>query len=823
MNLGDGLLFELENGKPKLIILSRDVQKNPVKSSLRSRAGSVLGSRQLSCLEEAQVEQSVRQQAARSTEGRINLARKSINALESKHIKSKTSRTHSQPATATAAPKVKSNRYKQAGSAKVQTGLVQKKAGLKGGTDSVVCLTNDQLQQILKAVQTSSSGPTLVTDAPEESDVLNEDPKLESFLKRDRLEDVTQDDKCGEDVDQPREGGGKEMSVDKDSRSSGGLLHWMQERESDSRAAIRAKRAQWRRELSEQLAQKQRQSASLQVQNSTDTALTAPGSSIHQEQTAAVRSILQIGEVTSMEERLKEDRREEQRRRWLEELDRQREETSERRRREKFLQSQTEDHDHWASHFDSLQRRFPAVTAAPPSVSEPGWEPTSSLSLWEAASSCGVDSVVGASVDLSGRFPTRTSYLRSMTALLDPVQIEERERKRLKQLEQQRVIDAQVEERRLQKQKEAEMRKAEEEEEEGRLVLERAALQKQYEEERETQKEQQKANEDGVVQPELSCGRSHCDVTDLEPHARPAQTEVTSAERSEPMVSRPVSSYKDTAVQTDTDLTLLPGTEKKLDGAEASSRIQRPSHHPPTSTRLLKVKSGKENICAGAGGVDPYQPFARSERSKKDKKRPEWNTQRPSQRFVPASERYPVPLQRVRQESRLKRQAELMALQEKTRVTQEPRLSSNLPQRRSNKSDSRGPVFSATVSMERGRTPTLPSLRSDAQTSLSRPQLPVLEFVPYVRTDEVFNLDPLEPAHMPETRTEAHQAPPQDVPVQPEMLYNSYSHQKQEILRGLAQLRQGLLQKQRELESDLSPPRHHHDNSERVTSSLGMG
>lgn len=38
---------------------------------------------------------------------------------------------------------------------------------------------------------------------------------------------------------------------------------------------------------------------------------------------------------------------------------------------------------------------------------------------------------------------------------------------------------------------------------------------------------------------------------------------------------------------------------------------------------------------------------------------------RPNRRFVPASERYPASLQRNRQESRLKRQAELLALQER--------------------------------------------------------------------------------------------------------------------------------------------------------------
>jgi len=145
-----------------------------------------------------------------------------------------------------------------------------------------------------------------------------------------------------------------------------------------------------------------------------------------------------------MEEVLSVERKDEQRRRWLEELDRQREETTERRKQEKLLQSQvkerhssnhrggwcssvptydlflsrqTEDHERWATHFDSLQRRpliQAAAPSAPPSLqlcsSERGeWEPTSSLSLvWEATSSCGAESVVGASVDSTSGYPTRT-------------------------------------------------------------------------------------------------------------------------------------------------------------------------------------------------------------------------------------------------------------------------------------------------------------------------------------------------------------------------------------------------------------------------------
>ncbi|EPY81029.1 hypothetical protein CB1_000762021 [Camelus ferus] len=76
----------------------------------------------------------------------------------------------------------------------------------------------------------------------------------------------------------------------------------------------------------------------------------------------------------------------------------------------------------------------------------------------------------------------KTNFLRSMTALLDPAQIEERDRRRQKQLEHQKAITAQVEEKRRKKQLEEEQRKKEDQEEERRLAREREEMQKQYEE-----------------------------------------------------------------------------------------------------------------------------------------------------------------------------------------------------------------------------------------------------------------------------------------------------------------------------------------------------
>uniref|UniRef100_A0A672GLM0 CCDC66 domain-containing protein n=1 Tax=Salarias fasciatus TaxID=181472 RepID=A0A672GLM0_SALFA len=421
----------------------------------------------------------------------------------------------------------------------------------------------------------------------------------------------------------------------------------MGERESDSRAAIDAKKAQWRKDLDEQVAQKQQRPASsrLQAEEDADSLASVRSSLGHREPPAAIRSSLRLGEFTPMEEVQSLERREEQRRRWLEELDRQREEATERRRREKLQQKQTEDLDLWASHFDSMQPRRPPVQP------ERGdWEPSSSLSLvWEA------ESVGGASVDTAGGHTSRTSYLRTMTSLLDPAQMEERERRRLKQLEQQRAIEAQIEERRQQREREEARRRREEEEEDRRVALERELLHRQYELEAQRHKQKLLSHGSDQDQPE----KDHKDK-------RLQETQEPDPGKKQPDCLEDgggSSSHRDAAVQTEAAVSTL-------DVPHGPLPVPPPAPAPPDG-RSRAARSGKENIYVAAGG-DPYQPFARAERSRRDKRRPEWNTQRPSRRFVPASERYPVTLQKNRQESRLKRQAELLALQERSSSRDRP-------------------------------------------------------------------------------------------------------------------------------------------------------
>ncbi|KAI3369288.1 hypothetical protein L3Q82_007541 [Scortum barcoo] len=902
MNLGDGLLFELENGKPKLILLSHGVEKNPVKTlSIRPRVANILSSRQPSCVEEVQGdERPGRQQGGRHREtknkagGTAASFTPNTTTTGGRNTALTSSKTHEHHKGGKAVAKVKSDRHKHStavGSVRAtgKTGQPRSsgtrasgKAGLKdllasgeaGLKDNVVCLTNEQLQQILSAVQTSSSGQ----NPPEDHRMQGSKPG--SSVNGGGGGEMKEEDRGG--GEEINKGGGEKTDTpgsSQDNRLSGCLFSWLEEHQSDSRAAIDAKKAQWRKELDEQVALKQKQQQQrsahgrLQAEEDKESVISVQSSTRHRDQPAAIRSSFRIGEVAPMEEVLSVERKEEQRRRWLEELDRQREETTERKRQEKLLQSQTENHELWAAHFDSLQRRPPvqpaALSAPPPapsSGSERGeWEPSSSLSLvWEAMSSCGAESVGGASVDTTSGYPIRANYLRTMTALLDPAQIEERERRRLKQLEQQRAIEAQVEERRQQREQEEAKRKEEEEEEERRVALEREMLERRYEldTQRERQKEQasheteqpKKGRDDGGLQ---------------EPSVTRQSERLEEEEEEEEKESSSASPYKDTAVQTEAAPS-LPLTANRVQTPDVSAQYQLPPSlsAAPANSRNQAVRTGKENICVPKGGAgDPYEAFARTERSRKDRRRPEWNTQRysrprsdrrdppayfftlififvlgsfrPSRRFVPASERYPASLQRNRQESRLKRQAELLALQERTCVSrndpppapapqhQEHRLCSrqtrSSPTRRM-ESVSRGHGNSTAINTERGRSPSVPMVRHRVQPAppSSTPPPPVLEFIPYVRTDEVFNLDPLEPADTPPPHThtggptQSSASPPapshRDPLLHPELRRNTHTHRQQEILRGLAQLRQGLLQKQRELETDLNPLLKRHDN-----------
>ncbi|XP_054881755.1 coiled-coil domain-containing protein 66-like [Poeciliopsis prolifica] len=651
-------------------------------------------------------------------------------------------------------------------------------AGLKDGDlkdGDVVCVNGEQLQERLSSITVSTG---CAQRGPEEQAAQGGQTctNAASSVNRGEERQIKEDEK-GEEM--------KEEGDDEYDRLHRSSFSWFKERRPDSRAAIDAKKAQWKRELDEQVALKQQLQRSAPSRLQGEKYAESVSSVGHREQPAAIRSSLRLGEVTPMEEMLIVERKEEQRRVWLEELDRQREETAERRKQEKLQRRQTEDHERWAAHFDSLQRRAPAQPAAPGRLSgseRDDLDPSSCLSLvWEGTSSCGADSVLGASVDSTRGFPSRSSFLRTMTSLLDPAQIEERERRRLKQLEQQRDIEAQMEERRKQRELEEAARKREEEKEEWRVAMEREKLQKQYELEMLKKKEKvlvERQNDPvpPAEQPEIGGGSEEKPGSRI---TREAEC-VGNGDRG--------SSFKDSSVQTE-------DAPPPVHTADVS--VQNQNRPPPCGSaepngRSRAPRAGKENICVPAG-EDPYAPFARAEKSQRSKTRPEWGTQRPSRRFVPASQRYPVALQRDRQESRLRRQAELLALQ-KTRPTrteppaaqQEARLCPDALQHGTSTAKKVESGLKGNVDTDRGRSPP-----AQSQQASGSPPPPALEFIPYLRTAEVFSLDPLEPADTPPARTHPGPRPPEaaappgsshhDPLLHPEMLPGS--QRQQEILR----------------------------------------
>uniref|UniRef100_A0A096M881 Coiled-coil domain containing 66 n=1 Tax=Poecilia formosa TaxID=48698 RepID=A0A096M881_POEFO len=298
---------------------------------------------------------------------------------------------------------------------------------------------------------------------------------------------------------------------------------------------------------------------------------------------------------------------------------------------------------------------------------------------------------MAASVDSTRGFPSRSSYLRTMTSLLDPAQIEERERRRLKQLEQQRFILAQraIEAQKLQKQYELEILKKKEKVR-GQKMSHLHHWQKinsfRFHQKRKKKSETirfllfsfwssfrtirslRRSSQRSTAGRRRRPDPEKCKVTNVAVLV-PSLTESIglsdvktvlnlcgfSLVESKPCWACLTFDYSFSSLpEQRTLLLLLLQTENQNRPAPCGSA--------EPNSRSRAPRAGKENICLPAG-EDPYAPFARTERSRRSKTRPEWGTQRPSRRFVPASERYPVALQRDRQESRLRRQAELLALQ----------------------------------------------------------------------------------------------------------------------------------------------------------------
>ncbi|NP_001340085.1 coiled-coil domain-containing protein 66 isoform 10 [Homo sapiens] len=606
-------------------------------------------------------------------------------------------------------------------------------------------------------------------------------------------------------------------------------------------------------------------------------------------------------------------------RKWIEELNKQIEDDRQRKIEEKIIYSKGEEHDRWAMHFDSL-KSYPGSQSQLFSQSthkQPEYFCVSpdTQELADVSSVC--TPTTGSQVEPSEEEhiakpikdvvmanSKKTNFLRSMTALLDPAQIEERDRRRQKQLEHQKAITAQVEEKRRKKQLEEEQRKKEEQEEELRLAQEREEMQKQYEEDilKQKQKEEimtlktnelfqtmqraqelaQRLKQEQRIRELAQKGHDTSrliknlgvDTIQMEYNA----SNISNSRHDSDEISGKMNTYmnsttskKDTGVQTD-DLNIGIFTNAESHCGSLMERDITNCSSPEISAELIgqfSTKKNKQELTQDKGASlekennrcnDQCNQFTRIEKQtkhmKKYPKRPDWNINKPPKRYIPASEKYPKQLQKQREEKKVRRQMELLHLVEKNNpghLSQNRGISPEIFHSSHQETESKlrwhlvkkeeEPLNIHSFSKERSPSSPVPVVKNRTQQTQNTLHLPLKNssyerenlisgsnqtelssgisesshFIPYVRTNEIYYLDPDAPLSGPSTQDPQYQNSQdcgqkrqlfdsdcvRDPLLNPNMVKNR--DRQQAILKGLSELRQGLLQKQKELESSLLP------------------
>ncbi|XP_077181617.1 coiled-coil domain-containing protein 66 isoform X2 [Paroedura picta] len=960
MNLGDGLKLETEilDGKTRLILAPsvgkskssvKTCNKNKVlKHTLRTKQnGNVLKSVQTICEKNGCLTKH-RTGSSLSATKEILTPTKEFSQKDHAFIIHKDSTT--------AKPDIYTTRVS------VKKPLVSNKKSKKTPIsvedlrDSLVCLTQQQLEQILMAVKGRTKGVSQCQDEKGEETLQNSldtNPLADHVPEEENIMGLLQ--KAGETLFVPSENSLRnkealkqpELNINTNSWKPADMFSTLGERERD-KPLLDAKKSQWKKELDEQVALKKKLKENLEskchlwrkadaVKNclekgqmvnqgqmpisedlnaatedsricgSSTTEASELSPSISSGQTgqfssfsspdlpAAIRSSFVLGEATPVEHPFSAVKREQQKK-WLEELDKQKEAAKLRKKEEKCDLSKAEEHDRWTMHFDSFRNhaysssQYPLNTTykKPTETLHFSPEPRDSITFTptEVESS-------GKSVGSHISEPNQKgSFLRSMTALLDPAQIEERERRRQKQIEHQKAIMAQVEEKRMKKQLEEEQRKQEEQEEECRLAREQELMKKQFEEDllRQKQKEEimtlktnelyqsmqraqelaqrlkqeqrikelaQKGHDISKLQKNLSGGDTFQESYSADLNGFPDDIQLhdhCSAE-SAGMVNQDIktvlSPRKDTAVQTDSVNTDV-CTEQTRSGSvdcmspdisieyKVDSNSKKCKKEPQYTDK--KKMSEKENIVSFSNLNEPtMQRLKHIKPLERNDKRPDWNINKPCKRFVPASERYPRCLQKQREEKKARRQMELLQLVERNSPgnlcqkksispdpsplphhedkvnavrKEEPSPKNNLIEPRSDsppvpavKSRLQRPMKASDLSCNNSNDVKEKSIykdkhqneRSAPSTEIERP--PSAYFVPYVRTNEVYYLDPDAPMTRPSThdlqyqqRNDSYHTPRQifssDHVRDPLFNPNVVRDRQQAILKGLSELRQ---------------------------------
>nr|XP_010345313.1 coiled-coil domain-containing protein 66 isoform X5 [Saimiri boliviensis boliviensis] len=835
MNLGDGLKLETEllDGKTKLI-LSPYEHKSKIsvkmgnktriaKCPLRTKTGHILKSIGSEKLLQKKTVGSETSQAKGEKNG---MTFSSTKDLYKQHID--TDCLHIQKDISPATPNIQKTRNT------INTSLVVKQKPHKKHTtaentkSSSVCLTQDQLQQILMTVNQGNRSLSLTENEKEAKsqyslhlNSISNQPKDENimglFTKTEMVSSVPAENKSILNEYQETSKQCEQKIAIESEWKPADIFSTLGERERD-RSLLEAKKAQWRKELDEQVALKKKEKEVSEKWND-------PWKKSESDKIIWGKlQILDQSRETVLLEHPFSAVKQELQRKWIEELNKQIESDRQRKLEEKLTYSKGEEHDRWAVHFDSL-KSYPGSQSQLSSRSthkqaEYFCVSPDTQELADVSSVC--TPTTGRQVEPSEEEhiakPIRdvvmanskkTNFLRSMTALLDPAQIEERDRRRQKQLEHQKAITAQVEEKRRKKQLEEEQRKKEEQEEELRLAREREEMQKQYEEDilKQKQKEVDDLNLGIFTNAESQCG---------------SLTERDITNRSSPEMSAELSTKKNKQeLIQDKGANLEKENNRYNDQCNQFTRIQKQTKH-----------------------------------MKKCLKRPDWNINKLPKRYIPASEKYPQQLQKQREEKKVRRQIELLHLVEKNNpghLSQNRGISPEILHSSHQETESKfrwhlvkkeeEPLNINSFSKERSQSSPVPTVKNRSQQTQNTLHLPLknssyerenlisggnqtelppgisesFHFIPYVRTSEIYYLDPDAPLSRPSTQDSQYQ-PSQNCGQEQQLLDSDCVRdpllnpnlvknrdRQQAILKGLSELRQGLLQKQKELESNLLP------------------
>ncbi|XP_069416749.1 coiled-coil domain-containing protein 66 isoform X4 [Ovis canadensis] len=918
MNLGDGLKLETEllNGKTKLILSPYD-HKSKIsgkmgsktkiaKYPLRTKTGYILKS-QNTCVRSEKFLQKKRIGSETSLlKGEKNSMTFSPTKDLCKQSVNKDS-LHTEKEISFAPPNIQKARNTMNAFVVAKQKPCRKHITGENRKSSLVCLTEDQLQRILMTVNQGSKSITLTENEKEEEtsqcslnlNNIPDQPKDENIMgllqKTETVSSIQDESKSVLNKNRVTSNQCEQKISTENVWKPADIFSTLGERERD-RSLLEAKKAQWRKELDEQVALKKKEKEAsekwnnpwkksesdkiewekLQILDHSKTS--ACSSSILSQSPSQVMAIHADGPSLPRASQISQEAvllahpfsavKQEQQRKWIEELNKQIEDDRQKKAEEKIISSMGEEHDRWAMHFDSL-KNYPGSQSRLSSQSmqkQPEYFCVSpdTQELADISSLC--TPTVGSQIEPSEEEHTvkpfrdtavaniqKTNFLRSMTALLDPAQIEERDRRRQKQLEHQKAITAQVEEKRKKKQLEEEQRKKEEQEEERRLAREREQMQRQYEEDilKQKQKEEmmtlqtnklfqtmqraqelaqrlkqeqrirelaQKGHDPSRLIQNLGIDRIQVEYnafTNNTANSRHGSDKVSS--KMDTCINSTASPRKDTAVQTD-DLSIGIFTNTESRCGSVSEREIINCSSPEIAAEFneqFNTKNNNQELVSPIKGAnlekenswynDQCNQTTRTEKQtkhmKKCPKRPDWNINKPLRRYIPASEKYPKQLQKLREE---KKEEE--------------------------------PLRTNCFSKERSQSPPIPAVKSrtqqtqtlknsnyerenlisgHSQTELSPGISDPFHFIPYVRTNEVYYLDPDAPLSRPVTQDphykNAHDQEQElfasdhlrDPLLNPNLVKNR--DRQQAILKGLSDLRQGLLQKQRELETNLMP------------------